>query len=546
MKKGLVWVTAGVMLAGCGGGSDGDNVIVPPPVVVQPPAPPVTPPPPPPPPPAVSVLSSGITRQVAANTAIGMEVVVKPNFTAAGTLYASAADNSALLAPAVAVTPHTDGSYTLALNSMPATAGTYTGEFTIKLCSDETCATPQAVPSIKVPYSLTVTAAGTAWPGDKVTALSPWTDVADWSTFQGNAAHTGYVPVTLNPDQFALRWKIGSVNPRSTTQGYLPATLVAANGLFYTARDNKLQARKELDGSVVWTYDLGSLTYPSVNAPAVDNGVVYMMAGQQQSTYMFGLDAATGGVLLKSSLPSQWGSFMAPVATGGSVYSSGGLYGGLVAIAASGETLFKTNTSQGDLWTPAVDANSVYVYTANSLVMYDRKTGAQQGKIDDPAGVSYSYTIGGAPVLASKGMVLAASYGNANWSGGTNSLMKFNVDKGYIDWRVSGSYAVTPAYADGVVYALNKSPMRLEVRAESDAAVRWTWTPPIAGETLWSGEPVVTKNMVFVSTDRNTYAIDLRTRKPVWSYPLAGRLALTRSGILYIHSDEALVAVTVK
>ena len=68
------------------------------------------------------------------------------------------------------------------------------------------------------------------------------------------------------------------------------------------------------------------------------------------------------------------------------------------------------------------------------------------------------------------------------------------------------------------------------LRAESDAALRWSWTPPIAGETLWNGEPVVTKNMVFVSTDRNTYAIDLRTRKPVWSYPLAGRLALTRSG----------------
>jgi outer membrane protein assembly factor BamB len=271
-----------------------------------------------------------------------------------------------------------------------------------------------------------------------------------------------------------------------------------------------------------------------------------MAAGQQQSAYMFALDAASGGVIFKSMLPGQWGAYMAPVAFDGTVYTTGGLYGGLYAFAANGNTLFRAPMSQSDQWTPAVDANSAYVYTGNSLTMVDRKTGVQQGKIDDLAVQSYGYAIGGAPVLASKGMVLAAMYSNATWSGSTNTLMKFNVEKGYVDWRVSGAYPVTPAYADGTVYALNKSPMRLEVRAESDAALRWSWTPPIAGETLWAGEPVVTRNMVFVSTDKNTYAIDLRTRKPVWSYPLAGRLALTRSGVLYIHSEEALVAINVK
>lgn len=543
MQKGLVWIAAGVMLAGCGGGSDDDNGssnVVPPPVAQQPAPAPVTPPP------AVSLLSGAVTRHAAANTAIAMDVVVKPNFTPAGILYASAADNGALLAPAVAVTPHADGSYTLAVNSAAATSGAYSGEFTIKLCSDPDCATPQAVPSIKVPYAITVSAAGSAWPGDKPTPLAPWTDVADWSTFQGNAAHTGYVPVTLNPDQFALRWKIGSVNPRNASTTSALGTLVAANGVFYTARDNKLQARKELDGSLVWTYDLSSLAYPTVNPPAVDNGVVYMVAGQQQSAFMFGLDAATGSVVMKSAMPSQWGGYMAPVATGNAVYTSGGGYGGLYAFGAGGDTLFKVPGQMGDLWSPAVDANSVYVYGNNSLAIYDRKSGDLQGKIDDLVNPSYSFGPGGAPVLGSKGMVLAASYSNATWSGGSNALMKFNVEKGYIDWRVNGAYSVTPAYADGVVYALNKSPMRLEVRAESDAALRWSWTPPIAGETLWNGEPVVTKNMVFVSTDRNTYAIDLRTRKPVWSYPLAGRLALSRSGILYIHSEEALVAIGVK
>jgi hypothetical protein len=32
----------------------------------------------------------------------------------------------------------------------------------------------------------------------------------------------------------------------------------------------------------------------------------------------------------------------------------------------------------------------------------------------------------------------------------------------------------------------------------------------------------------------------------VWSYPMGGRLALSRSGILYIQNVEALVALNVK
>jgi outer membrane protein assembly factor BamB len=116
----------------------------------------------------------------------------------------------------------------------------------------------------------------------------------------------------------------------------------------------------------------------------------------------------------------------------------------------------------------------------------------------------------------------------------------------FIDWRNPGNYPVTPAYADGVVYAPNTSPYRIEARAEADGALQWSWTPPIAGETRWGSEPVVTKNLVFVSTDKATYAIDMRSRKAVWSYPASGHLALTRSGVLYIQGVAAVVAVNVK
>lgn len=554
MKKGLVWAATGVLLAGCGGGGS-DGPAPTPPVASQPPVTQPTPPvpPPPPPPPTVSLLSGTVTRHIAVDTGISMEVVIKPDFTPAGTLHASAAvANGTQLVPAdaVTVTPNGDGSYTLAMSTVPnAVAGNYAGEWTVKLCSDQACATPQAVPSIKVPYAITIAAAGNAWPGDKITPLAPWADVPDWSTFQGNASHTGHVPVTLNPDKFSLRWKSGSIYSTAFHSTPLPSTLTAANGLFYAAKDKKLEARRELDGSVVWSYDVSTLAYPSVNPAAVVNGVVYMAAGQQSSTFMFAFDAATGSVVFKSPMSSQWEQYLSPVVYDNAVYTNAGSYGGLYAFKSTGELMFTGSVAQYSKWSPAVDANSAYVFVNSTLTIFDRKTGVQRNRIQDTAQSSFTgYEVNGSPVLTSPGTVIAADYGSATWTNTTsvNALLKFNADKGYVDWRVPGAYSTTPAYANGVIYAPNKLPYRLEARAESDAALRWSWTPPIAGETSWNAEPVVTNNLVFVSTEKNTYALDLRTGKPVWSYPLSGRLALTRSGILYIQSAEALVAVNVK
>ena len=560
MKKRFAWAASGILLVGCGGGGDSSPPPVqaqpvPPPVVVTPPAPPPAPPappvtpPPPPPPPVVSLLSGTVTRHIAANTGISMDVMIKPDFTPAGTLYASATPNGASLVPAeaVAVTRNSDGSYTLAMSTVPnPSAGSYAGEWVVKLCSDQACATPQAVPSIKVPYALTVAAAGNAWPGDKITPLAPWADVPDWTTFQGNAAHTGFVPVTLDPDKFSLRWKAGSIQGASTFGTPVPTTLAATNGLFYAPKNLKLEARKELDGSVVWAYDISSLQYPSLNPPAVGGGMVYVAAGQQGSTFMFGLDAAAGTVVFKTPMTSQWESYLAPVVYDNAVYTNAGSYGGLYAIKSTGELLFTAHAPQTDKWSPAVDADSAYVFLENTLRIFDRKTGVLRSQIRDTAATNGGYTGAGAPVLASPGSVIAADYGATSWSGNANALLRFNVDKGYVDWRVPGSYTVTPAYANGVIYAPNKSPYRLEARAESDAALRWSWTPPIAGEATWGGEPVVTNNMVFVSTEKNTYAIDLRTGKAVWSYPMAGRLAITRSGLLYINATDALVTINLK
>lgn len=495
-------------------------------------------------------MTASVARVAAQNTSVGFDVQVKPNnFTPAGTLVVNASDPSNVIAPQVNVTPNTDGSYTLSLGTVTgAAAGHYSGNITLKLCADQACATPQAVPSVTVPYDLTVMGSGTAWPGDNLTPISAWTDAPEWSTFQGNAAHTGYVPVTISPDQIKLRWKSAAISQSQSAFGYnSPATMAIGNGMFYGAGPAALKARKEFDGSVAWSYDVSGLQYPSVNPPAFANGTVYMAAGQQSSTYMFSFDAATGTVQFKTPMGSQWENYLAPVALNDAVYTSGGSYGGLYGFKPTGEQLFFKTLAQTSMWSPAVDATSVYVYDG-ILHVLDRKTGTVTTEIQNQSQQYYSYQSGGAPVLGASGSVFAANYGSAStYAGATgNELLKFNTAKGYIDWRLAGNYPLTPAYAKGVVYAPNLTPYRIEARNEGDGSLAWSWTPGQAAETTWMGEAVVTNNLLFVSTNLATYAIDMSTHKPVWSYPAGGHLALSRSGILYIQNLEAVVAVNLK
>lgn len=530
----------GTLLSACGGGAGSNSPAPTPPV----------PPPPPLPVASMTVQSGNIARVVAQDTSIHIEVTaLSANFTPTGTLYASASDGDSLIKEPVTVSSNGNGQYTFALDTQASKAsGRYSGKLTIKLCSDAACGTAQAVPSISVPYDILVHGSNNAWPGDQLTALSAWNGVPDWTTFQGNNAHTGYVPVQIQPDQLQLRWKRGAVNTSNSGYSASISPLVTANGRFFASGDKKLTAYQESDGKAVWSYDTSGLTYPSVNPPAVDGGVVYMAAGQQQSTYMLGFDAADGSLRMKSAMSAQWESYLSPIVQGGTIYANAGPYGGMFALATSGERLFFANLSQTSMWSPASDGRTIFAYTGDALTQFDPKTGAVLSSIHDSNFSNYVYQVGGAAVVGANGGVYAAAYANGYLNDGAigNALTRFDTAKGFLDWRVAGVYRVTPAYADGVLYAPNNNPYRLEARAEADGKLLWSWIPPLSGEVTFHASPVVTKNLLFISTNLNTYALDLKSHKVVWSYPARGYLAISQNGILYIQSPDALVAVNLK
>ena len=503
---------------------------------------------------AVDVSPAKISRMLASGTPLSVALSAVPvDFTFSNTPFANAADSSGVFTPVVSVTKTNTG-YTLALTvSTSLAAGHYAGSVTVNLCSDAACSHPEPIPSVAVPFDVDVLTANSAWLGDHLTTLSPWSGVPDWTMFQGNPAHTGYVPVDVDPNQFSTRWQVPAFPAADSSYIHMPAT---AGGQLFISGGNILYARKELDGSLVWKHDFSGLPFPSVNPPSVANGVVYVAAGQQSSTYMFAFKVADGTLVFQSQMSSQWEHYLAPTLGAQGIYTNAGTYGGLYAFNPSGQQLFFANMGQTSEWTPAVDAGHVYAYTngepgtggsGGGLSVLDPGTGAVQMFITDPTFANFQYEIRGSAVLGAPGSVFAANYANSSLSGvgGSNTLLDFDLGLNSIAWKVAGAYPATPAYHAGVLYAPNNNPKRVEARSEVDGTLLWSWNPP-AADAGFVSEVLLTNNMVFVSTDLAIYGIDTTSHQTTWSYPLSGRLALSQNGILYIEGSAPLTAINLK
>ena len=384
----------------------------------------------------------GITpTQISRISATGTPVVVAIALQGqglTGTLFASATDAASVFSSAVSVTQVANG-YVLSLTlSTAKAAGHYTGNVIINLCGDLACTLPKTPASVTLPYDVQILSATSAWPGNNLTTLLPWPTVPDWNMFQGNAAHTGYVPVSIDPNSISTRWQGPTLN---NTAGYNGAaqTLTTNAGRLFIAYDNTLYALKEHDASQLWTQGFGWLPFPSANPPAVGNGMVFIAVGQQSSTFLHAFDEVDGSLKFTSAMNSQWENYLAPTIGPNGVYTNAGTYGGLYGFSFSGQQLFFASMDQQSMWTPAVDDDRVYAYTGRLFVV-DPQTGAVQANINDPSYSNFVYRINGSAVLGAPGSVFAAAYENAFLNGGGigNTLTRFNATSQNIAWQIAG------------------------------------------------------------------------------------------------------------
>ena len=399
-----------------------------------------------------------------------------------------------------------------------------------------TVSTTGLVTGVAPGMAVVTATSGGAFAADTITVTRPladWSGAVEWTTYQGNASHTGYNPVSMDTHVFQELWtktvSTAALNPVTAGQGQV---FVTTNAYFGIEQAKSLDART---GAELWSRDFGAIH--SVNPPAYANGTVYLQTGGHDDSFLYALDAATGSVRFRTAYLNQWSHYFAPVIVGSSVYVAGGYYGGMYAFntADLSQRWFAT-LNQYDQFTPAVKDTFVYAYTGSyqpKLTVTSANTGVVSYEIADPGFVWDGWSMNTAPTLGGSSNVLATN---------GRRLISFNLQSRSIGYALTSNFRGQVSVANGVVYVVNGA--QVEARNESDGSLQWSWAPP---EGQPAGPMIVTKNLALVSTAANTYAVDLVSHSQVWAYPAGGHLTLSAQGILFIaQSSGRLTAVSVR
>lgn len=364
--------------------------------------------------------------------------------------------------------------------------------------------------------------------------IAPDEWAAYWETYQADERHSGSIPISLEPEVFTLRWK------REIAPGRALNPVAAADGKVFVSLKtyfnggDALFALDARDGETLWSRDFGSPF--SINPPAYGYGNVYIQTGNHSNdTYLWAFDADSGDLVFQSPHSAQWERYYAPTVYDGNVYVNGGYYGGMYAFDAfTGANLWFADLPQYDQFTPAVDEEHVYAYVgeyAPALYVVDRETGSPVYQIADPNFDWNGWSMNLAPVLGGMDDIIAVHDGR---------LIRFDLAKRSIGYEIAETFTGQPSVAKGVIYAINGG--SVEARQEASGAMLWKWTPGAGAATE---HLIVTDSHVIARTQTDTYAIELLSGESVWSYPVAGSMAIGEETLYIASADGVLTAISI-
>lgn len=424
-------------------------------------------------------------------------------------------------------------SYTVKLKSVAGfTPGTRTGDATFRLCRDAACSSIYPGSSQKFTYTLD-------------------TRLADWSGLQRNAAHTGYVPETFDPQKFSQAWQVTPATSDGVSLGKVSASKDAIFVTGYPRGEDQyrtqivyafeLASGKERWRRVFTEFDNMGDTALAGDAVAFSTVAFPMEGGSQETVRLIGVtdgqDRRTMPFVGTSS------DIFAPTVAGNELYVAGGPTVEGVAVGnavysfslTDGAQRWLANGARKGIWkgeTPAVDADYVYYYSG-SLDVFRRSDGSLVSSVDDPIYESVSRSYSGAPMVSNRKSVIAYSGAVTGPYFPETQLVSYDTEASKVNWVSAETYYQAPAYANGTIYAASRDRARLEAIDEVSGQVRWSVS---AGEyTDYVSNIVVTNNLVFYSTQSGVYAVTIAApHSIVWSSPVTGDLAISPDGKLIV------------
>jgi hypothetical protein len=377
--------------------------------------------------------------------------------------------------------------------------------------------------------------------------LAPLTVRAEWDTYQGDDDHSGYAPQTLALHQSAgitLAWQKTISGGGSLTYMSVGGGNVYVSQFNFGPETGSLYALNTQSGATSWS-DPSSVSY-TTNTPTYSNGVVYWQTCHNETdNYLFSANAASGAKLTQTVYSTNEQAFpLAPVVYGNSVYFAGNYYPGLYSYTSGVQNWF-TGLLSSDSWSPAVNNDYCYAYTANNshvppfgnLSIINRSTGSVAYSINDPGYVFEPYgPVYHAPLLGPNDDAFVVQ---------GDRLVKFTVPETSADtvtpgiaWTLAGLYSGAPALNDGVLYVDNGT--ELDALSESTGNLLWKWQSTIG--TL-SSNVIVTDDDVFVTSAGGTAIIDLASESAIWTDQIGGNLALS-DDMLFIDGGSDVTAIS--
>ena len=196
---------------------------------------------------------------------------------------------------------------------------------------------------------------------------SPNESQAAWVTYQGDAAHTGYVGGRYHFRRAKLRWQT-AVTTKPLDGIAIGGSTVFVTAFSYFSNDEAVWALDQATGSVLWSKAFGS-GYESASPPAYVNGVVYLQ-NYRYSPYSSGFlnayDARTGTTIFNAPYYEQGQVYLSPTPFGGNIFIGGGYFGGMRAFSVvDGTEKWFGIVPDYEEWTPAVDRGYAYAYTGS-------------------------------------------------------------------------------------------------------------------------------------------------------------------------------------
>lgn len=349
-----------------------------------------------------------------------------------------------------------------------------------------------------------------------------------WSQRGGDAGHTSFVDVPVNPASITEVWFQELNYTQSGTGSWRErAVAIDQSHVYRTALEGyapsgtyHVIAYDLQTGAEVWHNTLAGRAFEGVGEPSVAGGVVYVnraghsgISGGTSSDLprLYGFDAVTGATVLQQAYAAQWGSNERPVIEGDQLIVEDGYYGGISAYQASTltEQWFVGRSAAYD--PPFAALNDEFAFAFGDEV-YRRSNGARLPDINHPSDNSSETS----PMVADSGDVIMSYTGSVSGSS-VRGVASFDGTTHAHQWSFETATGVShKAVGNGMVAATAGT--NLHILDETDGSPILTWS---AG-SFNLGEVLLTQTHAFViSLNFNTatvHAVDLATGNVDWSH----------------------------